>query len=506
MRSAADVSTVALIRRVAAAAMVRAANVALGAASYDISVRDHRTRAWNPGLTNGNAELALDGPLARARAYDLARNNPHARRVRQAAAARVIGSGLWPESDDPEWNKLFERWAVHCYTANRSDFCRVQWLAFDAMFDGGLSVTRRRYRMPADLGWDGQPLPVPLKLQLLEADQVDRTRDGPTATGGEIVEGFEFSNIGEPTGGWFFKSHPGDPFLTTTDSTFVQYMDLAPLFDEDRPGVVGGAPWLSPVARRLRSLDRYESAEGDRKYAESCTVGVVEDAIGEDDEEDSDADNRTAPAVVNRKGEVVETWKPLQLLYAIGGKTIKFHTPSPTQGYREFITTVLHAVAAGLSLPYYAVSGDLSQTTYASARIGDVDSRAWVRPFQRHVVIPFWCNPVATWFTSTAILSGTLKPKPRTIRWILPAVEPHDRMEQSKADVFDIRNGLAARSDIQRSRGDRPMELLDRIQQDNQDADDRYLVLDSDPRRTSQAGALQADRGAPTDTSETSPH
>ena len=296
----------------------------------------------------------------------------------------------------------------------------------------------------------------------------------------------------------FFQCHPSDFWYSTESfvSTPVPFSDLAHLYRDDRPGDSRGTPWLRPVARRLRDLDKYADYELTRKRQESCTVAVV---IGGDDNTDmDDEENRITPSIRNMRGQIESKMNPGQYLYTEGGRDIKFHSPSGSQGYDAYIKAVLHEIAAGMSLPYYSISSDLSQCSYSSARIGDVEARAWVRPLQEQVLIPKLCDPVARWFTDAAYACGRLPRRDYAIRWILPAIEEHNRDEAAKADREEIRCGLTSLPDVQLRRGYEPAALLKRIADSNKALDDAGVVLDSDPRNTTTSGSAQASSDANT--------
>ncbi len=494
----ASVTEAAGILRGAAARSLVALAGRLGARAYDLARQSPRTGDWDARTTSSAEELRAAGTMLRDRSYDLVRNDATARRARMATVARIVGRGLIPVCDDDAWNRLFAAWSRVCYTNNRANFARVQTIAVAAMFDGGESFTRKRWRRPGDRGWDGKPLPVPLQLQVIEADQVDRYKDWRTEDGGRIVQGVEFDPVGRPRAVHLLRCHPGDAMYAPGEawvSDPIGYEDLAHLYDEDRPGMARGVPWLTPIGRVLRDMNRYEDNELTRKRAESCTVGVVTGGLDDEPDEDDTA-NRITPAVRDARGRIVERMQPGQFLYTPPGRDIRFHTPTPTQGYREYIQALLHRVASGLSLPYYTVSGDLREANYSSARIGDVDARAWVRPWQEQILVPMLLDPIAQWFTEAAVVSGALPVKEYSVRWTLPAVEEHDREAAARADALEVRFGLAALSDRQAARGQVPAELLDRIRDCNAALDERGIIVDADPRRTTYSGSLQPAVGA----------
>ena len=65
----------------------------------------------------------------------------------------------------------------------------------EAVPEGGEVLVRRRWRKSSD------GLPVPMQLQVLEADFLDEEKHGPNGAN-EIIQGIEFSPIGKRVAYW----------------------------------------------------------------------------------------------------------------------------------------------------------------------------------------------------------------------------------------------------------------------------------------------------------------
>lgn len=447
--------------------------------AYDAAARNYLTSSLPSTNTGPNVEVGESIEPLRALSADQMRNNPIAIRVRNATVARMIGHGHTPECDSDEWMKVWEEWRVNCYLHDRRTFEGVQELVERTKFDAGGCLVQRVWV-------DDPDLPLPMMLRVIEPDQIDRWKDGDTSDGGYIVQGRQFDRYGRPTGVWILDEHPGETTRLgrRLDSQFVSWKDLAYRFHEDRPGQVHAAPEITPVARALHAVERYISHEIVRKQRESSVVGVV--VGGDDSEDDTDTDNRTAKAVTNARGQIVESWSPGQLLYAPAGREITFNQPAAIGGFREFITQILHWVAAGKSLPYFSVSGDLSQVNYSSARIGDVEARAWVRPTQINELDPQFLAVVARWVTEAAIVKGRLRGRVSdfVVRWQPPAVEEHNREEAAKADALEERFGYASHSEQVRKRGKNPKRLQAQQKADLESQAADGLVFDTNAKLT----------------------
>lgn len=154
-------------------------------------------------------------------------------------------------------------------------------------------------------------LPVPLQLQLIEADLLDASRNGKLIDGGRIVQGIEFDAIGRRRAYWLFAQHPGDSVLTMRrrlDSAAVPAADIAHVYEKQRTQV-RGVPWGAPVMCCLRDLDDWTQAALVRKKTEACVVGIV---LGADEPEQG-----IAPTVVDADGNRVEQFEPGLIAYAL---------------------------------------------------------------------------------------------------------------------------------------------------------------------------------------------
>ena len=78
---------------------------------------------------------------------------------------------------------------------------------------------------------------------------------------------------------------------------------------------------------------------------------------------------------------------------ALSGRVPEFSDPPETGGYSDYAKTQLRLIASGLGLPYNVLSGDLSDTSYSSARVGLIEFRKYIDALQWQFVHMF-CRPV----------------------------------------------------------------------------------------------------------------
>ena len=344
--------------------------------------------------------------------------------------------------------------------------------------EAGEVLVRRRLRRSSD------GLPVPLQLQVLEADFLDATKSGALGAG-RLVQGIEFDPVGKRRAYWLHAEHPGDAYGALQNglqSRPVPATEIAHVYEKQRTQA-RGVPWGAPVIRSLRDLDDYEVAELVRKKTEACVTAIV---FGDDE-----AQQGIAPSVVDADGNRVEQFEPGLIAYARGGKDIRFNQPSATGGYGEYKRASLHTISAGFRVPYELLTGDLSQVNYSSIRAGLVEFRRQIDAVQWQLFIPMFCAPVWRWFTEAAWAAGQIPSPIVPVEWSPPKFEAVDPQKDAMANLLSIRSGTMTPAEVIARQGRNPDAVLAEIAATNAKLDALGLVLDSDPRRVTKTGSAQ---------------
>jgi len=301
------------------------------ARAYDGAAVGRRTDGWRSSSNSADGEIASGASRLRDRMRDLTRNNPHAAKAVAVLVNNIVGAGTRPRAAtgtdalDNRINELWEAWAARSDADGLADFHGLTTLAVREMIEGGDVFLRRRVRRTED------KLPVPLQLQLLEADHLDDTKIGALPDGGRprksgapdfldsmsqsrqqptLMHGIEYDAIGRRRAYWLFPDHPGDtsvPLSRSLTSARVPADGIAHLFERQRVQS-RGVPWGAPAMRAMRDLDDWTNAELVRKKTEACLVGVV---LGADE-----ADQGVAPTVVDAEGKTIEQFEPGLIAYA----------------------------------------------------------------------------------------------------------------------------------------------------------------------------------------------
>ncbi|MGG6994562.1 UNVERIFIED_CONTAM: phage portal protein, partial [Pseudomonas aeruginosa] len=227
--------------------------------------------------TDANAENAPALERLRNRARDLRRNNPYAERAVAGIADNVVGSGVVPRPmarSDRANNKLgvlWRAWAetLACDADGLENFYGLQHKVMEAIVEAGECLVRRRKRFSSD------GLPVPMQLQVLEADFLDEARSGKNGKN-EIIQGVEFDPVGRRVAYWLFDEHPGSALaMRSLESRRIPAEDVIHVFLSKRPGQARGYSWLAPVMQRMRSFDEMEDAIMEQAKIAACFAAFV---------------------------------------------------------------------------------------------------------------------------------------------------------------------------------------------------------------------------------------
>ncbi len=451
------------------------------ARTYQAASSGRRTSEWGRDRGDVNALLARAGPELRLHARDLIRNNAWAKHGQDVIANNTVGWGITPRpaSDDKAANaralELWNAWAVDSTEVDsegRSMFAGILSLAMKAIASDGEVLVRRRYRRPSD------GLVLPLQIQMLEADFLDTSKDGESASGGKIINGVEFDKLGRRAAYWLFEEHPGSGSSFEL-SKRVPAKDILHVFLPGRTGQARGVSWFASAIVSLKDLGEYEDAELMKQKIAACFAAFVTDAdglgtaIGEEDEDD----------------DTIEQFEPGMVANLPSGKQVTVANPpgltSDTLPIRN-----LRKVAAGLGIAYEDLTGDYSQVNFSSARMARLAHLGCLRSWQWNMLIPQLCAGVWTWAMEAAVLTGQIKEIPRADWTVspLPLIEP-DKEARAYKDL--VRIGAMTPDDMVREQGGDPAAHWEEYAANMKKLDDLKIKLDCDVRAVSAAGLTQ---------------
>lgn len=464
------------------------------AQAYDAASKGRRANDWGSRRTSANAEIAAANQTLQARSRNAIRNDPLLKSAKRVVRTWAVGTGIELQWDSPRWQALWDDWKGRSDASGQGDFYGTQSLAAGAIFESGSVLLRRRPRLPID------GLTVPVQVQVLEPDHLDRTRLNPQ-TGARVVEGVEFDALDRRVGYWLLTNHPGDSTVLGSaslrrESVFVGAENVSHAFVVDRPGQVTGVPWSDASLLRAFELGEMTAAELVAARVRACNVGVVTQIGGTMGSPlgpvPTNAPTGTGPGETGGDPRP-EYFEPAQFAYLEPGQDVKFNDPKLSTAFESFVKTHQRDVSVGTGVPYSKTTGDLSDANYSSLKAGANDFELFMDEFRWLVLVPLVCEPQRKWFVDAAVMAGVAPTrKVPEFEWNGPPYPEHDPLKEANARLLDVRMGVRLMGDVIRSRGGDPDRYLERLERWNQQLDDREIVLDSDPRSVNRTGAAQS--------------
>lgn len=440
---------------------------------YEGAASGRRTSGWYRSTTDANAASGTSLAKLRDAARDLVRNNPYASAAVDTIANHTVGWGIVPSAVHAGWNAWAGSTAMDA--DGRCDLPALEKAVMRALATDGEVLIRRRWRRPSD------GLPLPVQVQLLEADYLDTSRDGPLPSG-RVVRGVEFDAIGRRMAYWLFREHPGSATTTgsLSGSVRVPATEIIHAYKLDRAGQVRGPSWFAPVLLRFKDFDDFEDATLMKQKVSACLAVLTSDVDG------------SAPALgaTDTSDPSQDALEPGMILNIPSGRQVHVVQPPASTDYPEYSKTVLRAIATGLGVTYEDLTGDYTNLPYSAARMSRMRHWSHVQDWRWRLLIPQVLDPLWGWaMEASALMQGPVTP---STEWTAPALPLIDPDKEAMATMRQIRSGQTTISEAIRERGYRPDQFLAELAADFKRLDALGLVLDIDPRRMTQAGQAQA--------------
>jgi lambda family phage portal protein len=459
-------------------------------AHYDAATTGNRGASWRRSSADADNASANRMRLAFV-GRDMIRNTPLALRAQTVICNNVVGDGIiWKVSGGTKTRseKLRQAMRAHFDTTKidadgRSNLYGLQRLVMNAVINDGEVLVRRRRRTNRD------GLPLPFQLEVLEIDHLDSSRDrlfNAKTAEGEIREGIEYDAIGRRVAYWLFPQHPGASIglRQSLTSRRVPASEVIHVYRQDRPKQMRGVSWFAPVALALQDLSDGQDAQIMRQKIAACFAAFR--VAPEADYATTGADGSQTD--VAGLSSII----PGRIQNLAPGEDIRFSTPPSVDGYDTFTRLILQTVASGMGITYEALSGDLSQVNFSSARMGRMEMDRNVSAWQWLLLIPQMMQPIAAWAVEAFdIASGQIKPSTDLIvDWVPPHRMLIDPSREIPAIAAEIRAGLASRQGKIRTLGYDPEVVLAEQIEDRALAEKHKLRFDSDVHFQAQASPI----------------
>ena len=411
----------------------------------------------------GSANASMQGELARltARAHDLVRNTPEAARTIELLSSLIVGTEInvtFNTGNDWRDRHIGELWSRWCKVADVEgvlSFGGLQKLAVGSMFEGGDTLVRML------------DMPVTTPRFGLELDEWNRRHAFHIAQG------------------------DSDRLMLDGRSLRVPAADICHLYRPLRGGQLRGVTVFAPVLLTARDHADLVEALTMKARMEACFgLGVESPDAGKMTLAPSDPNEQTTD------GKRIEDMHPGMVLYLRPGEKLSPVSPTGGLAAEPILLANLMRFAAGVNLSHDMVSGDLRQANYSSLKAGDRFVRRFVEQFQWLNLVPMLMDRIVERWLDRAILGGLLPDRREgyAYDYVMPAREPIDPKKDLEADILAVRSGRIS-----------PQEFISEWGRDwrkviadlgsflaELDKSPQKIVLDIDPRRTTQTGAAQS--------------
>ncbi len=428
---------------------------------------------------NQAADQELMGPYGadalRAWARDLVRNNAYAWNVVDTIVSNIIGDGITaqstyetPDGEDIEYvndvrDKVFREWCEVADINGELTFAEIQILAQREMVEAGEVLIR--LIKTGGKTYNGITRPVPLALELIEADRISMERDTFATqinkdNGNRVVRGIELDDKGKPVAYWIYPEHPNSPYTVRNQvPERIIAGDIIHLYRKDRVGQTRGVSWFAPIMSWMRDLGVYVDNEIQASAVASCfgvaiktetPIGRLSAPSGEDTSDDN--------------GNSLEYLEPAMVVRLKPGESVESINPGrPNSASEPWINLMLRGICAGTGTNYEAIAKDFSKTSYSSSRSSKLEDRPRYKRGQNYIVqhlcLPVWdefCNAAARvglddFPTSTELLEDRRAVAP--VEWQLPEQEWVDPMSEQQAAELSLKSYTDTAQNVLGSRG-----------------------------------------------------
>lgn len=398
-----------------------------------------------------NSQSLAARPIISKRATYLGHNSPTGSAFIEAWVTHICGDGPTVKSahPDPDVRKQLEDnfadWCEHCDVEGVDALPGLLAAAVRSLVVSGEAI----FHFPTDEF-------AQLKLRLLASEQLDSARTipslGMTGDAPRVISGVETDAQGRRIAYWLLSDPPDAIWSNVLPSTRVDAIDVAHMFVRKFPGQVRGLSWFTPIATRLQELDTLEDSALAKARVSALFSAFVTDP---DDVTGIFGDLRAAGGGDTLDPRSVE-FEPGRVQFLPPGADIRFPPIADTSTITELMRHMLRSIAAGGGVTYEALTSDMSQSNFASIRLGQSMFQRRIKALQSSLLVSQLLLPVWRRWVLLEILSGRISAPDFESRpldylrakFLWPGFQPIDPLKSSKADALDLASRTKSRAQI----------------------------------------------------------
>jgi lambda family phage portal protein len=389
------------------------------AGGYEAGKRNRLAGKFAAGSSHENDQPRAQIETMGWRSWNLYRNNPQARKIIRTLCAKVVGRGLSPQPQTvtkegkpfvefrqrarliwDEWSRESDfrgkpgrgghNFVSQCKTALRS-----------IVLSGG--VLYRFHHLDAK-NQKRQQLFIPLQIQLLHVDRLDRTRHGNST-----FYGAELDSEGKTIAYHVLKGgtqQAASLQTTVQDTERIEAKDMGHLFMEEDIDQILGTPWFGAALLTMDDRRNYEASELTAAEMGSCFVAGYRRSRGKTGgiglpNPDSTLD------LTDADGNAISRIQPGMFLdLGTDGAFESINPNRPNSGAEAFINHLVRSEAVSMpGVKSSTVTGDYRNSSFSSERSADNDVWPELEELQDFFSGGF-CQPIYEEVIITAFNAG----------------------------------------------------------------------------------------------------
>ena len=401
---------------------------------------------WRQSMPAPTSEGLAASPVLGHRIAHAAVNDPHVAAIVAAYASDIVGpDGPTLQHDDDAIVAAWNQWWSRCDAEGISSLGHflTRLVRCYVIYGEAFAVLR--------MSDDGE-----LRLLLLPPAQVDQSYSEDLSEAGWVISGIHVARAGRRVRYRVLLAAPDSPFAAqAAEAAWVDAVDMCHVHDPIFPGAVRGVSPLSAILTRSVETDSVIDAQLAQQRVAALLSVFLTDPSG----------SVSLGNVFD--GDKVEL-SPAAVRLVPPDTIATVIQPPQTRDGIDFTKHMLRSMAAGVGLPAWKVSADLSDVNFSSARQGDFAWRRRAAALQKLIEGQF-LNPVFKRFVALEVAAGRLSADLDTLadpKFLWPAPAQIDPLAETQADVLAVQSGFKSRREVISKYGRDPEEVLAEVEAD----------------------------------------
>lgn len=439
----------------------------------DISKANHNWRVLNnPAQIEDKPERSI----VRARARDLERNTDVTNGILGAFERNVIGKGFNmqaktdDEKIDSQLEELWNEWckAKNCDVTGQQNFRQILKMALRRKkVDGGMLLLKVYTKGGL----------LPFKLQALEVDELDNNQITPRKKGNRVVDGIEYNEYNRPVGYWI-KQYSLDGMIIQ-DTRYYDAKDVIFYWEKNRPSQVREMSDLAPAVTRIRDSNEFINAVSIKERVAACLAVFIRRA---NPVNSLGRQARGSGPEISYDGM---TLTPGMIGELNPGDQLDVVNPASSgEDSAAFLKVQQRMIASGQGLSYEAVSRDMSETNYSSARQAIIeDENTYYN--EADIIMERVMDEVYETFVISCVLTGKVNipdfwsDKIRYLKhtWVASPKKWIDPSKEATANKIALETGQKSWVDICAESGKDWKEQIDNMAKANEYAREKGVEI-----------------------------